>query len=95
MRFACIPVAFRYDARMDITPTERQEIAEKAGINQHYLYQCLSGRRDMGALEATRVEKESGGRVRRWHLRQSDWDLVWPELVGSKGAPKVASRKAA
>lgn len=25
--------------------------------------------------------------VRRWDLRPNDWHLIWPELIGTDGAP--------
>lgn len=25
--------------------------------------------------------------VRRWELRPNDWDSIWPELIGTEGAP--------
>ncbi len=35
------------------------------------------------------VEKGTSGEVMRWHLRPTDWHRIWPELVGSDGAPEV------
>lgn len=71
-----------------ITPKERIELARKSGVNEQYLYQCLSGRRDMDATQASIVERETEGRIRRWQLRR-DWNVTWPELVGIAGAPAV------
>lgn len=64
-----------------ITPDERRELAEKVGINEQYLYQCLTGRREMSASEAVRVEQETGGRLHRKMLCQDSWSAIWPELV--------------
>lgn len=33
--------------------------------------------------------------VRRWHMRPDDWFVIWPELVGSEGAPAIANSEAA
>lgn len=74
---------------MEITPTERRELAELTKVDEQYLYQCLSGRKDMKVHEAVRVERESGFRLRRWQLRRNDWWLNWPELIGAEGAPVV------
>jgi len=71
-------------------PSERQAIAKKAGINPHYLYQCMTGRRDMSARAAACLERESAGRIRRWHVRR-DWHLIWPDLINAEGAPTVAA----
>lgn len=34
------------------------------------------------------VEIATSKRVRRWDLRPADWAHIWPELVGSEGAPE-------
>jgi DNA-binding transcriptional regulator YdaS (Cro superfamily) len=64
-----------------ITADERRQLAEKVGINEQYLYQCLTGRRDMSAIEAVRVEQETDGRVDRKMVCQGSWQSIWPELV--------------
>jgi DNA-binding transcriptional regulator YdaS (Cro superfamily) len=71
-----------------ITAKQRADMAALARINEQYLYQCLTGRRDMDATEAVRVENVTGRKIRRWQLRR-DWHLTWPELIGSEGAPPV------
>jgi DNA-binding transcriptional regulator YdaS (Cro superfamily) len=67
-----------------ITPDERRQLAEKVGINEQYLYQCLTGRREMSAWEAVRVEQQSDGRLTRKMVCQGSWQLIWPELVEAK-----------
>ena len=64
-----------------ITPDERRQLAEKVGINEQYLYQCLTGRREMSASEAVRVEQASEGRLTRKMVCQASWQAIWPELV--------------
>lgn len=76
--------------RAMFTATERKALAQKVGLSEQYLYQCLTGRNTgMSAEEAVRVERASGNVLRRWHLRPKDWFRIWPELIGRKGAPKV------
>lgn len=77
---------------LDIEPRERADIAGLADISDAYLYQCLSRRRDMRTRLALHVERVSGGRIKRWHLRR-DWWEHWPELVGAEGAPAVQRTK--
>lgn len=72
---------------MDITPQERASLAAQVKVNEQYLYQCLTRRRQMDAAEARRIESESGGRLRRWHLRFKDWHEIWPELLNDPEAP--------
>jgi DNA-binding transcriptional regulator YdaS (Cro superfamily) len=35
------------------------------------------------------IEQATSGQVRRWDLRPDDWHLIWPELIGTEGAPTV------
>ena len=64
-----------------LTAQQRQELAERVGLNEQWLYQCLSGRRDMSPAEAIRVEAASNGTVTRQMLCQSNWSKIWPELA--------------
>ncbi len=65
-----------------ITPDERRRLAEKVGMSEQYIYQCLTGRREMSAAEAVRVEQESGGEITRKMVCRISWPDIWPELVG-------------
>jgi len=78
-----------------ITPQDRRRLADAHGINEQYLYQCLTGRRDMSPAEARRIETESGGELMRWSLCQSTWHAIWPELIGLEGAPEPQAKAAA
>lgn len=66
---------------MDMKAADRAALAEKVGVNEQYLYQCLTGRKAMKPEEAVRVERESAGQVTRRDLRPEDWHRIWPELV--------------
>lgn len=74
---------------MELSAPDRQALAARLGLNEQYLYQCLTGRKDMRTDEAVRVERDSGNQLRRWHLRSNDWWLHWPELIDTDGAPSV------
>lgn len=82
-------------AMMKMAAHERASLAQTLGVSDQYLYQCLTGRRLMRPEDAVRIEKASGGRVRRWDVRHEDWHRIWPELVGRKGAPTVPAEEAA
>lgn len=71
-----------------IKAKERATLAALIERDEQFIYQCLTGRRQMDATMASRLEKLSAGRVRRWDVRR-DWAETWPELVGIPGAPKV------
>ena len=66
-----------------ITPDERRRLAEKVGINEQYLYQCLTGRREMSAVEAVRIEQASEGAITRKMVCTATWPDIWPELIGA------------
>ena len=74
-----------------LSPPDRKALAATARINEAYLWQCLTARREMGATEAVRVEQATSGKLRRWHLCQRTWHRIWPELIGAEGAPEVAA----
>lgn len=78
-----------------ITPEQRAALAQELGIDPLYLYQLLTGRREMEPKAAVRLEQRSAGRLRRWHLRAKTWHEVWPELIGAEGAPPVPTETVA
>lgn len=65
------------------------EFAAKVGKSTVYLHQLAArqGDREASPPLAVVIERESNYQVRRWDLRPNDWHLIWPELIGSKGAP--------
>lgn len=74
----------------EITAEKRKQLAEKLKLNEQYLYQCLTGRRDMGPIEARRVETESDGVLTRQMLCQKTWRGIWPELEAPVVSVEVA-----
>jgi DNA-binding transcriptional regulator YdaS (Cro superfamily) len=75
----------------EITPEARRRLAESTGVSEPYLYQCLTGRRDMNPAEAMRLETETGGELRRWALCQKTWHRIWPDLIEAEGAPEPSA----
>lgn len=70
-----------------ISAADRKRLAETAQVSEQYLYQCLTGRRDMSPAEAVRVEQATRGELTRRDLCQKTFAQVWPELVDlSQGA---------
>lgn len=65
----------------NITPERRRELADQLGLSEQYLYQCLTGRREMRPAEAMRVELASGGVLTRRMLCTKTYADVWPELI--------------
>jgi DNA-binding transcriptional regulator YdaS (Cro superfamily) len=65
----------------EITPETRKTWAAKLKVSEQYLYQCISGRRDMNPIEARRIEDLTGGVITRQMLCQKTWRGIWPELL--------------
>ena len=65
----------------NITPERRRKLAADIGVNEQYLYQCLTGRRDMNPAEARRAEVTTCGELTRKMLCQRTWRDIWPELA--------------
>ena len=69
-----------------ITPARRRELAVLHGLSEQYLYQCLTGRRDMAPSEAVRVEDLTSGEITRQMLCQKTHSRIWPELAATEAA---------
>lgn len=59
------------------------------------VYQWASGVRAVPIERCVPIERATGGQVRRWDLRPNDWHELWPELIGTKGAPSIPKKAAA
>lgn len=67
------------------------DFANKVRVSRVYLSQLAArqGGREPSPELAVVIERESGRKVRRWALRPMDWHLIWPELIGTEGAPPI------
>lgn len=65
------------------------EIASALGIAPSYLSQIASGHRPARSVFCVQIERLTKGSVCRWDLRPDDWHLIWPELIGTDGAPAL------
>ena len=67
------------------------QFAGDSGISTTYLQQIAARLKEREASPELSVviERASGLAVRRWNLRPTDWHRIWPELIGSKGAPPI------
>ena len=68
------------------------DFAAYCGCNPDQLRQWRHGyaNRRPGPRMCVVIEDVSSLQVRRWDLRPDDWHLIWPELIGATGAPKVS-----
>lgn len=78
---------------IDVDATKRRLISERVGLNEQYLYQCLTGRRVAPAERCASIEQASEGAVTRRDLRPADWWLIWPELVCAEHPAPVAEKQ--
>ncbi len=70
--------------------------ARDLGLNADQVRQWRHGHDDRKPSPANcvAIERATNGVVRRWDLRPDDWQAIWPELVGTKGAPKAPAKAA-
>jgi len=65
------------------------ELARHLSVPAPWLSQMANAVRTVPPHLCPAIERWSDGAVRRWHLRPNDWHLIWPELVGTAGAPQL------
>ncbi|MES2634064.1 MAG: YdaS family helix-turn-helix protein [Pseudomonadota bacterium] len=64
-------------------------LAEALDIPPSFLSQMASGDRAITPERAARIEVHTARKVMRWDSRPNDWHEIWPELVGTDGAPEI------
>lgn len=69
-------------------------IARAIGVHPVMVSQWASGEKPVAVERCASIEQATASRVMRWHLRPADWHLIWPELVGTPGAPSVPQPEA-
>ena len=62
-------------------------LANLLGLKQQNVWNWLRRGNGVPLEHCALVEKTTG--VPRWTLRPDDWHRIWPELIGSAGAPEV------
>lgn len=63
-------------------------LASAIGVSQVMISQWASHVKDVPVERCPSIEAATGGAVKRWDLRPTDWSLMWPELMAAKGAPR-------
>lgn len=80
------------DLKTYLTPLQadaREDFARKCGTTKGHMQNIMYGLKSCATDIAVAIERESGGVVRRWDLRPTDWDRHWPELINARGAPAI------
>lgn len=73
----------------------RAALAERVGTTFLHLRNIAFSGKSCGIPLAVNIDQATDGAVRRWDLRPDDWHRIWPELVGTDGAPDVPQAEAA
>ena len=76
-----------YLKRLDMEA--RTALAQRAGTSYLHLRNVACSGKSFGAELAVGIEVATSREVRRWDLRPDDWHRIWPELIGTEGAPDV------
>ena len=85
----------RLCAMSEISVADRKKLATELGLNEQYLYKCLTGRREMDPKVAMRTETETGGVLRRQMLCQKTFQQIWPDLQPLPDAANDSTPEAA
>jgi DNA-binding transcriptional regulator YdaS (Cro superfamily) len=72
-----------------MTKDERAAFAKRVGTTVGHLNNFCYGYTKLAPDVCVSIEQASDGIVMRWDLRPDDWFRIWPELIGTKGAPEV------
>ncbi len=65
------------------------KLAAAIGVSQSAISNWRSRGTSIDALHCAEIEAICKKAVRRWDLRPDDWHRIWPELIGTEGAPPV------
>jgi DNA-binding transcriptional regulator YdaS (Cro superfamily) len=67
-------------------------LARCLGVKQPTISEWARQERPIPIERCVDIERATGRKVMRWHLRPNDWHRIWPELVGTEDAPKVEEK---
>lgn len=70
------------------------QIARAIGCQSQLVWQWARGIRPVPIERCVPIEVATARAVRRWNLRPNDWADIWPELIGTEGAPPVPEQEA-
>lgn len=87
--------AMRLSDYVDYEPGLQTDLARRIGCQPQLVWQWARGVRPVPIGRCVPIERATAGAVRRWDLRPDDWDLIWPELIDTSGAPPVPASRAA
>ena len=69
------------------------KVASLLGLSVQAICFYRDGKRQFPPEHCAILSAESG--IPRWVMRPDDWHRIWPELIGTEGAPDVPAKAAA
>ena len=76
-----------------MTPERRADFAVQSRTTLGHINNVQYGTRTASAALTRSIAQLTERQVAEWDLRPDDWHLIWPELIGSEGAPAVAAQE--
>lgn len=79
-----------------LSPEERKAFASNCETTENYLWKLARGFHSEKKLRpaaemSVSIETHSNQKVRRWESNPERWHRIWPEIIGSPGAPGIAA----
>ena len=65
------------------------KVAEELKVSAQAVCFWRDGKRTMPPEHGATLERLSPRKGCRWHVWPDDWHRIWPELIGTEGAPDV------
>jgi hypothetical protein len=69
------------------SPQERADFAVSVGAVVGHLNNVAYEQRTASAALTKQIAIQTHRQVAEWDLRPGDWWLIWPDLIGTEGAP--------
>jgi DNA-binding transcriptional regulator YdaS (Cro superfamily) len=76
------------DEWLNVERGRTARVATKLGVSGSLVTQWARGKQ-VSAERCVPIERATERAVLRWDLRPDDWHRIWPELIGTDGAPAV------
>lgn len=67
-------------------------LAKLIDVAPSFVNQWVKSDRPIPIPTCVVIEQKTDCAVRRWDLRPNDWHRIWPELIGTPGAPELADK---
>ena len=82
-----------YDHLKPMSQEERADFALGVGTTIGHLHNVMYGGRTASAALTRQIASTTERKVAEWDLRPRDWHRIWPDLIGTPGAPDPTPAK--